>query len=190
MTVVGVVLAAGAGRRFLASGGAGPKQRALVRGLPMVVATLAAVTRAGLDEVVLVQGAADLSDLVPMGVVVLDNPRWEEGLATSLHVALDHARAAGHDAAVVGLADQPGVRSEAWAALAIAPSAPPIAVATYAGRRGNPVCLHRTVWDLLPTTGDEGARAVMRDRPELVREVPCTGEPHDVDTLEDLDRWS
>lgn len=188
MTVAGVVLAAGAGERFTQSGGSGPKARALVSGVPSLARVLGSAQQAGLDEVVLVQGAADLADLAPPGVTVLHNPRWADGLATSLRVALDHL--ARHQAVVVGLADQPGVPAAAWSAVASAPDEPPIAVATYDGRRANPVRLARAVWPLLPATGDEGARAVMRGRPELVREVPCIGDPHDIDTLEDLHRWS
>jgi molybdenum cofactor cytidylyltransferase len=190
MRVCGVVLAAGAGSRFEASGGAGPKPLAVVGGRALVDQVLAAAGSAGLDEVVLVDGRTALSDRGGPGVTVLHNPAWAGGIATSLQVAIAHARARGHEAIVVGLADQPGVTTEAWRAVAAAPAEPPIAVATYTGRRGNPVRLAAPVWDLLPTTGDEGARALMRERPDLVREVPCTGEPRDVDTVEDLERWS
>jgi CTP:molybdopterin cytidylyltransferase MocA len=190
MTVSGVVLAAGAGSRFVASGGAGPKPLAPLRGVALVDHVLATVVAAGFDEVVLVDGSTSLVDRAAPGIAVLHNPRWADGIASSLQAAVAHAREAGHTAIVVGLADQPAVTAEAWRAVGEAPDEPPIAVATYAGRRGNPVRLAASIWDLLPSDGDEGARTLMRDRPDLVREVPCTGEPWDVDTVEDLERWS
>lgn len=190
MTVAGVVLAAGAGRRFAASGGQGHKLLTVLDGRPVIDHVLSAVRAAGFDEVLLVEGAVDLAAHTPEGVTLLCNERWAEGIATSVHVAVAHAMAAGHDAVVIGLADQPGVTPDAWRAVAAAPDEPPIAVAVYDGRRGNPVRLAAAVWPRLPKTGDEGARSLMRGRPELVREVPCTGQAWDVDTVEDLDRWS
>jgi len=183
-----VVLAAGAGVRF-ARGGEGPHKLLVPwRGRPLVVWAIEAAVSAAVGPVWVVDGAADLSGVVPEGVSVLHNSRWEEGQATSLQVAIEAARRAGLDAVVVGLADQPSIPPSAWEA--VASSEASIAVATYDGQRRNPVRLSAAVWDLLPTAGDEGARSVVRRRPELVEEVPCEGDPTDIDTREDLVRWS
>ncbi|MHB8296108.1 MAG: nucleotidyltransferase family protein [Acidimicrobiales bacterium] len=121
-------------------------------------------------------------------ITVLANPRWRAGMATSLAVALGYLESTRHEAAVVGLADQPLVPATAWRLVAAAAS--PIAVGTYGGRRRNPVRLARQVWPLLPTSGDAGARVVMAAHPELVAEVACEGDPVDIDTEEDLAAWS
>jgi nicotine blue oxidoreductase len=87
------------------------------------------------------------------------------------------------------LGDQPFIEPDTWRALRDASDAP-IVVATYDGRRGNPVRLARAVWDLVPRLGDSGARELMAERPDLVAELACAGDPTDIDTQEDLARWS
>lgn len=180
MSSMAVVLAAGGGSRFTA----GPKLLAPFRGRPLVAAAVEQALEAALAETVLVVGDRRFGDALPPGVTVVENPRWREGIATSLAAAVRHAQAAGHEAVVVGLGDQPLVPAAAWGA--VAASIAPVAVATYSGQRRNPVRLARSVWPLLPTAGDEGARALVRDRPDLVVEVPCPGDPRDVDTTADL----
>jgi molybdenum cofactor cytidylyltransferase len=188
VTTAAVVLAAGAGSRFH---GDVPKLLDDFRGRPLFTWALWHAIQAGLDEIVIVTGAIDLAPVVDRWqeiITIVQNDRWEQGQATSLQSAVRAAGERGHDAIVVGLGDQPLVPPEAW--IAVARSSSPIAVASYAGRRGHPVRLHSSVWPLLPAVGDEGARVVMSQRAELVAEVACDGEPSDIDTLEDLARWS
>lgn len=134
-------------------------------------------------------GSADLQAVSPSDFTMLHNPQWAEGMATSLAVGLDWARRQGHDEVVVGLGDQPGISSTTWE-LVLAARKRPIAVATYQGARRNPVRLGREVWGMLPTSGDEGARSLIASRPELVEDVACEGIPFDIDTVEDLQKWS
>lgn len=178
MTVAAVVLAAGGASRFEG----GHKLLEPLRGRPLVEWAIDAASV--LDELIVVVGAVEVP--VPPQATLVRNLSWGDGMATSLQAAI--AVAGDHEAIVVGLGDQPFVPADAWRAVAASPS--PIAVATYDGKRRNPVRLAREVWPLLPTTGDEGARSVIAGRPDLVAEVPCLGDPADVDTREDLARWS
>jgi molybdenum cofactor cytidylyltransferase len=187
-----VILAAGAGSRFHGEGhklSAEIDEQGPDRGRTVVERSIASALAADIGPVVVVTGA--VADVVPAhqidAVTVCHNERWSDGQITSLHAGIDAARRLGATAVVVGLADQPFIDPAAWRA--VAESAGPIAVATYHGHRANPVRLDAEVWDQLPITGDEGARALMRVRPELVREVACPGSPADIDTTEDLRRW-
>ncbi|MBI2705541.1 MAG: nucleotidyltransferase family protein [Actinobacteria bacterium] len=188
MTVAAVVLAAGGGERFA---GATHKLLAPFRGQPLVTWAVDAAARAGLHETVVVVGAGaeGVRAVLPPSVEVLVNDQWKNGIATSLRLAVAHARHTRHAAIVVGLGDQPFVAAEAFRRVA-AYDERPIGVATYGGERRNPVRLAEAVWSLVPREGDEGMRAVMRLNPDLVGEVPCPGQGVDIDTVEDLELWS
>jgi len=188
--IVAVVLAAGGGSRFA---GSVPKLLATVRGQPVLRWAVQPAVEAGIGEVGVVTGAVGEDEasaaLAGLTVTLVPNQEWHRGQATSLAAGIGWARARRADAIVVGLGDLLGVPSQAWAGVAAADGRP-IAVATYGGIRGHPVRLARTVWDELPMAGDRGARDLMARRPELVAEVACAGDPTDIDTLEDLSRWS
>ena len=196
---VAILLAAGAGSRFTAPGHkltAELPARGPERASTVIERALAHVVAADIGPVVVVTGAVpDVLTKLPTGlspsVIVRHHPGWDAGQASTLRVGLAVAAELGATSAVVGLADQPFIEPDAWQAVAAARG--PIAVATYDGRRGNPVKLDAGVWGLLDDLAaahpDEGARALMRVRPDLVREVPCIGSPADIDTEEDLRRW-
>lgn len=199
-TTCAVLLAAGGGSRFAdqsatrtstqTSTDPSPqsvhKLQALLNGRPVYQWALQAVIESGLDHVVVVTGAVALD--LPDSVIEVHNEHWMNGQAGSLQLGVRAATELGADAIVVGLGDQPFVVADAWRAVARAST--PIAVATYGGRRANPVRLHRSTWSLLPREGDQGARSLIALRPELVGEVACNGSPADIDTMEDLQQWN
>ncbi len=185
-----LVLAAGGGSRFV---GTTHKLLALLDGRPVVRHVLEAVALSGLSPIIVVTGAVSLAEVLasPLPgnpeVLVTHNARWQAGMASSLQSGIVVARQRGLAGVVVGLGDQPGIPSSAWQR--VADISAPIAVATYGGVRRNPVRIHAELWDQLPHDGDEGARTLIRIRPELVTEVVCEGNPDDIDTSDDVARW-
>lgn len=191
-----VLLAAGRGSRF--GGEPGDKLFADYGGEPLVQATLSGMVDAPVDEIVVVAGArfGELGEACEpygaRGLRVVQNPEWRAGMSTSVRLGLSSC-AAGSRAAVIALADQPLVGAAAVERLVAAFEAgSEAAVATYGGEQRNPALFARGLWPLLmdELTGDAGARSILRERPELLTEVPCDGvaDPADVDTGEDLQR--
>lgn len=185
--ILGILLAAGAGSRFT-----GPTHKLLapLGDEPVIAHSLRAMRSADLDGWMVVTGAVDLSEWLD-GVVSCHNPQWQSGQRSSVLCGIRFAREHGYDAVVIGLADQPFITSDAWELVATGRS--PIVVATYDGHRGNPVKLESSVWDefeSLSSEVDEGARGMIRLHPELVLEVACKGASADIDTPEDLSKWT
>ena len=182
---VAVVLAAGGGTRFT---GSTHKLLAEFSGTTVIGASVAGPIDAGLMTAV-VWGAVDLSTQVPIGVELIHNPAWASGQASSLQAGLRWAATQGCDEVVIGLGDEPSVGAETWRRVAGAEGGP-IVIAAFGPVRTPPVRLARSVWPLLPTSGDVGAGSLLRDRPELVVAIECDGDPTDIDTVEDLAQWS
>jgi molybdenum cofactor cytidylyltransferase len=208
VNILSVLLAAGGGTRYRASLDSAPNANVPNANVPNAsLATTHKLLALGPDgrsvvehsfaamatgssgaRLVVVSGAVELPSLA--GATVLHNPRWSDGQSTSLWVAVDFAQSLDCEAIVVGLADQPGIGAAAWTRLRVAmTNGATIAVGTYGGQRRNPVGLARSIWPLLPTNADEGARSIMRAHPDLVTEVPCTGNSEDIDSVEDLLQW-
>src|SRR5581483_4380682 len=187
--VAGVLLAAGAGSRF-----GQPKALVTLDGKTLAERGVGLLRAGGADPVLIVAGAAPVEVDHAHTVV---NPDWRTGMGSSLRAALraltGAGLGAGTGAAVIALADQPLVGTEAVARLIAAYLAgATVAVAAYEGRPRNPVLLAREHWpEVIETaTGDQGARAFLRAHPDLVTLVECgdTGRPDDIDTRADLER--
>jgi nicotine blue oxidoreductase len=188
VTVAGLLLAAGAGTRI-----GTPKALLELDGETLLARGVRLLRAAGLDPVVVVLGAAaeQARGLVAEAEVVVADD-WATGQGASLRAGLRALGAA--EGVVVTLVDEPGLSPEAVTRVLAAASEGDAAQATYDGRPGHPVYLHRRVWDEVAAaaTGDEGARVWMRAHREQVVLVPCDGlgQGDDVDDLDDLARLS
>lgn len=182
-----VVLAAGGGSRFH---GATHKLLAPFRGTTVVDSAIDNALASQCGPVIVVTGAIDLPS-PRTDVTIVKNLQWASGQRSSLLAALAAVESMDVDAIVIGLGDQPMISPSAWAAVAVAPG--PLVVATYDGIRAQPVKLHRSLWDEVrngPDEPDEGLKSFIRLRTQLVTELACEGSPADIDTEEDLSRWT
>ena len=178
------MLAAGDGSRF-----GQPKALVELDGQTLAERGVNTLLAGGADPVFIVTGAAPVE---LDGIHTIYNQQWRSGMGSSLRAAL-RALPPDVDAVVVALADQPLVGAEAVARLIAAYRASAaVAVAAYEGKPRNPVLLAREHWPEVIATavGDQGARAFLRARPDLVTLIECgdTGRPDDIDTTADLDR--
>ena len=183
-SVAGVLLAAGEGSRF-----GQPKALVELDGQTLAERGVNTLLAGGADPIFVVIGAAPVE---LDGIHTVYNQHWRTGMGSSLRAAL-RALPPDVDAVVVALADQPLVGAEAVARLIAAYRVgAAVAVAAYEGKPRNPVLLAREHWPevIATATGDQGARAFLRSRPDLVTVIECgdTGRPDDIDTTADLDR--
>lgn len=173
MSVAGLLLAAGAGRRF-----GGPK--ALAGDGLWLRRAVAVLVEGGCFpvRVVLGAGAEEAVRLLPAPELAVIADDWQLGMSASLRAglrAVDGLRPE-PDAVLVHLVDLPDVTAEVVARLAagaIGPSA--LARAVYQSRPGHPVLIGRAFWREVAAavSGDAGARVWLDGRGDVVR-VECS----------------
>ena len=187
---VGLLLAAGQGRRFDPTGLNDKLQQRLPDGRS-VAETAAANLLATLSRVIAVvrPGATALSaELSRAGCEVVECEDAGDGMANSLVCGLRHCSSA--PGWVIALADMPLVQPATIAALAAAiAGGADIAVPTYHGLHGNPVAFAPTHLPyLLDLQGDEGARSLLKKFFVTEIMVEDAGVRLDIDTPADLRR--
>lgn len=188
MHVDALILAAGPSVRF-----GSPKQLIPWGSSTLLQHVIELVAETDVEAIWVVLGASaeEILDAVDFGDAgIVENPEWEEGIASSLRVGLDAiARRGQADAALVVLGDQPLLdlevvgsileRYESTGAAAVVPK--------YRYQRGNPVLIDRSLWSrVMSLEGDQGARTLLQAHPEWVEEVWfATPMPRDIDTETD-----
>lgn len=180
--ITGVLLAAGAGRRF----GSNKLLHCLDNGQPMVVAS-ARQLKAALPRAFAVVEDPDgevAALLRGEGLDIVVNPRAAGGMGTS--IARGVAASPGASGWVIALADMPFIPVKVirqvvdtlWeGASVVAP--------VYRDRRGHPVGFSaRHAGALMRLAGDEGARGIIRDNRDalVLIEVDEAGVVMDIDT--------
>jgi molybdenum cofactor cytidylyltransferase len=188
--VVGILLAAGRGRRFDPLGQRNKLLQVLPGGDPVVVAS-ARKLLAVLDTVIAVvppDGGGVGGLLADAGCAVTVCPDADSGMAASLVHALRASLPYQPDAWLVALGDMPHVApATLWALAGALAAGAPIAAPVMDGRRGNPVGFGRVHLEaLLALGGDQGARRLLQTCPVTEVEVKDRGIFADIDTPADL----
>jgi molybdenum cofactor cytidylyltransferase len=187
----GLILAAGLGTRF-----GGRKMLASVRGRPMLQWVLDLAEAAELEPVVVVLGqdADDIEAALDWRhELLLRNPDPAQGISSSVNLGLE-ALTGSADRVLVMLGDQPFLSVEQVNVITSADADParPIVVPRYSkGRKGNPVLLEHAAWRYAAELeGDRGMSQLFKRHRELVRYVELEGKNPDIDSAEDLAKFS
>lgn len=189
MNAVGILLAAGRGRRFDPEGHRNKLLQILPDGEPVVVAS-ARHLLAVLPRVVAVVPPGDggvAAALGALGCELTVCAAADSGMAASLVHAIRHSLPQA-DAWLVALGDMPFVAPATLRALLAALAAgADIAAPVMNGRRGNPVAFGAAhLPALLALEGDAGARGLLKSGVVTEVEVGDDGIFRDIDTTADL----
>jgi molybdenum cofactor cytidylyltransferase len=170
-----------------------PKQLLDYHGRPLIRHAAETALGTQCDAVVVVLGAnaaqirAALDGIAP-GTKVLEiaeNPRWPEGMGTSIQTGIRAAETLGLDGAILALADQPLITPQILDRLIAehGHTGRPIVASQYAGTVGVPVFFARSHFpQLLALAPGQGCKGVILESGEAALRIDCPEAEIDLDT--------
>jgi nicotine blue oxidoreductase len=166
--IAGLLLAAGAGRRY-------GMPKALVDGGTWLRRAVATLTDGGCDQVFVVVGAQadEVIPLVPNTATTVVATDWAEGMGASLRAGLaelGRSTPPQVQAALVHLVDLPDVAASVVRRLVALANPSVVARAGFDSQPGHPVLLGRQHWNDIVSSarGDRGARDWLAARTDLI----------------------
>ncbi|WP_040778780.1 nucleotidyltransferase family protein [Calidithermus timidus] len=187
-SLIAVILAAGTSSRM-------GKNKMLLRlgGESMVRRVTRSVLGAGLEQVWVVVGRDSTqvgTEVADLGVRLVENPRYAQGMGTSFRAAVE-AFPKDLEAAMFVLGDQPFLTAGMYQAVleAYRIHRPPLVIAQFGGVKAPPHIFRRDLFAYLGQNKDEGAKKVVAQHKAeaIVVELPESAL-FDIDTPEEYRR--
>jgi molybdenum cofactor cytidylyltransferase len=188
----GIVVLAGGQSSRLGS----PKQLLPYAGSTLLRHTVDVAIDADCGPVIVVTGANSMEvmqALTGLKIQLVENPGWQEGMASSLRVGLQEMLVAHPetDGIIFMVCDQPYVNKSVLLCLIGTQhtTGRAVAASSYHGKAGTPALFHHSFFEkLMELKGDKGARMIIAAHPNDVAEVTFEEGAIDIDTREDYEQ--
>jgi molybdenum cofactor cytidylyltransferase len=188
-----LLLAAGSSSRLGRS-----KQLLSIKGQPLLLKSVKAAIESGIKNITVVLGANEQEHhqvIKDARVHVVVNADWKKGMGNSLKAGLSYLlqQLPKVEAVVTMVCDQPLINSDQLRKLISEYEnfESTIVASFYQGATGVPVLFDRTLFsELLSLSDDAGAKKILQQHPHLVKTVPFPGGEIDIDTEDDLKKFS
>ncbi|HEX4849884.1 MAG TPA: nucleotidyltransferase family protein, partial [Puia sp.] len=187
-----ILLAAGSSNRL-----GQPKQLLLVNGKPLIVQMADVAFDSHCDQVFVVLGAyqeAIIGNLDQSRLIIIPNPIWEEGVASSIRIGVAEAlkKLPSLSGIVFMTCDQPFVSSSLINNLIERKekTAKPMVASAYRDTMGIPAIFDKQYFpDLMKLKGQEGAKKIFTAHRGSVETISFPQGYIDIDTWEDFQLW-
>ena len=188
-----LLLAAGSSSRLGRS-----KQLVSIKGQPLLLKSMNAAIETGIENIIVVLGANEQEHhqlIEDARVHVVVNADWKKGMGSSLKTGLSYLlqQLPRAEAVITMVCDQPLITSDQLKKLIAEheSSRSAIVASFYQGVAGVPVLFDLTLFsELLLLPDDAGAKKIIQQHPHLVKTVPFPGGEIDIDTEDDLRKFS